>query len=111
MSEESLKKTGRGYERNLDVGQFQPIIHRLEPPSPGREEIGQDQPDLPRGGALLRRRVPDPGRGQVLISDQPAAQLDACKGGGLQNHRDYAIISMFKDTTMTPARGSPGWAV
>ena len=26
MSGESLKKIGRGYERNLDAGQFQPMI-------------------------------------------------------------------------------------
>lgn len=24
--------------------------------------------------------------------------LDTCKGGGFQNRRDYAIISVFKDT-------------
>jgi hypothetical protein len=25
------KKIGRGYERNLDVGLFQPMVHSLEP--------------------------------------------------------------------------------
>ena len=34
----------------------------------------------------------------VFTDDELAALLATCKGGGFQNRRDYAIISLFKDT-------------
>jgi integrase len=34
----------------------------------------------------------------VFTGDELAALLGTCKGGGFQNRRDYAIISVFKDT-------------
>jgi site-specific recombinase XerC len=34
----------------------------------------------------------------VFTDDELAALLGTCKGGGFQNRRDYAIISLFKDT-------------
>jgi site-specific recombinase XerD len=34
----------------------------------------------------------------VFTDDELAALLGSCKGGGFQNRRDYAIISVFKDT-------------
>ena len=34
----------------------------------------------------------------VFTDDELAALLGTCKGGGFQNRRDYAIISVFKDT-------------
>jgi integrase len=34
----------------------------------------------------------------VFTEEELARLLDACKGGGFQNRRDYAIISLFKDT-------------
>jgi integrase/recombinase XerD len=33
----------------------------------------------------------------VFTGDELAAVLAACKGGGFQNRRDYAVISLFKD--------------
>ena len=34
----------------------------------------------------------------VFTGDELAALLGTCKGGGFQNRRDYAVISVFKDT-------------
>ena len=34
----------------------------------------------------------------VFTDDELAALLATCKGGGFQNRRDYAIISLFRDT-------------
>jgi integrase len=56
-----------------------------------------------------RRAAPQPhGRPQAaedrrqarcrVHHEELAALLGACKGGGFQNRRDYAIISLFKDT-------------
>jgi site-specific recombinase XerD len=33
----------------------------------------------------------------VFTDDELAAMLATCKGGGFQNRRDYAVISLFKD--------------
>jgi site-specific recombinase XerD len=33
----------------------------------------------------------------VFTADELAAMLATCKGGGFQNRRDYAVISLFKD--------------
>ncbi|HWG61917.1 MAG TPA: tyrosine-type recombinase/integrase [Streptosporangiaceae bacterium] len=33
----------------------------------------------------------------VFTEDELAALLATCKGGGFQNRRDYAVISLFKD--------------
>jgi integrase/recombinase XerD len=32
----------------------------------------------------------------VFTDEELAALLDTCKGGGFQNRRDYAIVSLFK---------------
>jgi len=165
MSGESPKKIGRGYERNLDAGQFQPMIDswdlhlRAEKKSAktirtyleaaqwfaaeyliaagftdwdgirakqvqewtvtllGRysdsyannqfralqqffkwhatEDLDEQRPNPmvglkpPKIGDKL---VP------VFTDGELAALLGTCKGGGFQNRRDYAIISVFKDT-------------
>ena len=34
----------------------------------------------------------------VITDDELTALLAACKGGGFENRRDYAVISMFRDT-------------
>jgi site-specific recombinase XerC len=33
----------------------------------------------------------------IFTDDELAAMQATCKGGGFQNRRDYAIISLFKD--------------
>jgi integrase/recombinase XerD len=165
MSGESPKKTGRGYARNLEVGQFQPMIDswdlhlRAERKSAktirtyleaaqwlaagylipagladwddvkakhvqewiitllGRysDSYANNQfralqqffkwhatedPDEPRANPMASLKPPKIGDKLVPVftDDELAALLGTCKGGGFQNRRDYAIISMFKDT-------------
>ncbi len=167
MSGESLKKIGRGYERNLDAGQFQPMIDswdlhlRAEKKSAktirtyleaaqwfaaeylipagftGWDGVRAKQvqewtitllgrslrlltlcsnqfralqqffkwhatedPDEPRSNPMASLKPPKVGDKLVPVftGDEMAALLGTCKGGGFQNRRDYAIISVFKDT-------------
>jgi len=159
------KKTGRGYERNLGAGPFQPMVSsfelhlRAEKKSPktirtyleaaqwfaaeylipaGLTDWDQvrakqvqewtvtllgrysgsypnnqfralqqffkwhstEDPDEPRHNPMANLKPPKIGDKLVPVftDDELATLLDACKGGGFQNRRDYAIISMFKDT-------------
>jgi integrase/recombinase XerD len=165
MSGESPKKIGRGYERNLDAGQFQPMIDswdlhlRAEKKSaktiPTYLEAAQwfaaehlipggftdwdgvrakqvqewtitllgrysdsyannqfralqqffrwhstEDPDEQRPNPMVGLKPPKIGEKLVPVftDDELAALLGTCKGGGFQNRRDYAIISVFKDT-------------
>ena len=165
MSGESPKKIGRGYERNLDAGQFQPMIDswelhlRAEMKSAktirtyleaaqwfaaeylipagftgwdgvrakqvqewtvtllGRysDSYANNQfralqqffkwhatedPDEQRPNPMAGLKPPKIGDKLVPVftDDELAALLGTCKGGGFQNRRDYAIISVFKDT-------------
>ena len=165
MSGESPKKIGRGYERNLDAGQFQPMIDswdlhlRAEKKSAktirtyleaaqwfaaeylvpagftgwdgvrakqvqewtvtllGRysDSYANNQfralqqffkwhatedPDEQRPNPMASLKPPKIGDKLVPVftDDELAALLGTCKGGGFQNRRDYAIISVFKDT-------------
>jgi integrase/recombinase XerD len=165
MSGESPKKIGRGYERNLDAGQFQPMIDswdlhlRAEKKSAktirtyleaaqwfaaeylipagftgwdgvrakqvqewtvtllGRysDSYANNQfralqqffkwhatedPDEQRPNPMTGLKPPKIGDKLVPVftDDELAALLGTCKGGGFQNRRDYAIISVFKDT-------------
>jgi integrase/recombinase XerD len=165
MSGESPKKIGRGYERNLDARQFQPMIGswdlhlRAEKKSAktirtyleaaqwfaaeylipagftdwdgvrakqvqewtvtllGRysDSYANNQfralqqffrwhstedPDEQRLNPMASLKPPKIGDKLVPVftDDELAALLGTCKGGGFQNRRDYAIISVFKDT-------------
>jgi site-specific recombinase XerD len=164
MSGESPKKIGRGYERNLDAGLFQPMIGsfelhlRAEKKSPKTIRTYLDaaqwfaaeyliptglsdwpdvkarhvqewtvtllsrysdayannqfralqqffkwhateDPDEPRSNPVANLRPPKVGDKLVAVftEDELAAILSTCKGGGFQNRRDCAVISLFKD--------------
>jgi hypothetical protein len=170
MSGESPKKIGRGYERNLDAGQFQPMIDswelhlRAEMKSAktirtyleaaqwfaaeylipagftdwdgvrakqvqewtvtllGRysDSYANNQfralqqffkwhatedPDEQRPNPMAGLKPPKIGDKLVPVftDDELAALLGTCKGGGFQNRRDSAVISVFKDTGALPA--------
>src|SRR3984957_13892618 len=165
MSGESPKKIGRGYARNLDAGQFQPMIDswnlhlRAEKKSAktirtyleaaqwfaaeylipagftdwdgvrakqvqewtivllGRysDSYANNQfralqqffkwhatedPDEPRRNPMAGLKPPKIGSKLVpVITDgELSALLAACKGSGFENRRDYAVISLFRDT-------------
>ena len=59
-----------------------------------------EDPDEPRPNPMASLKPPKIGDKLVPVftGDEMAALLDTCKGGGFQNRRDYAIISLFKDT-------------
>jgi site-specific recombinase XerD len=59
-----------------------------------------EDPDEPRLNPMAGLKPPKIGDKLVPVftDDEMAALLGACKGGGFQNRRDYAIISLFKDT-------------
>jgi site-specific recombinase XerD len=59
-----------------------------------------EDPDEPRPNPMIGLKPPKIGDKLVPVFTEAelAALLDACKGGGFQNRRDYAIISLFKDT-------------
>jgi integrase/recombinase XerD len=59
-----------------------------------------EDPDEPRPNPMVGLKPPKIGDKLVPVftDDELAALLGACKGGGFQNRRDYAIISLFKDT-------------
>ena len=59
-----------------------------------------EDPDEPRLNPMANLKPPKIGDKLVPVftDDEMAALLGTCKGGGFQNRRDYAIISMFKDT-------------
>jgi integrase/recombinase XerD len=165
MSGESPKKIGRGYARDLEAGQFQPMIDswdlhlRAERKSAktvrtyleaaqwfaagylipagitgweaakarhvqqwvitllGRysDSYANNQfralqqffkwhatedPDEPRANPMASLKPPKIGDKLVPVftDEELTALLGTCKGGGFQNRRDHAIISMFKDT-------------
>src|SRR6202035_5523019 len=57
-----------------------------------------EDPDEPRPNPMAGLKPPKIGDKLVPVftDDELAALLGACKGGGFQNRRDYAIISLFK---------------
>jgi len=59
-----------------------------------------EDPDEPRPNPMLGLKPPKISDKLVPVftGDELAALLGTCKGGGFRNRRDYAIISMFKDT-------------
>jgi integrase/recombinase XerD len=59
-----------------------------------------EDPDEPRPNAMANLKPPKLGDKlvPVITADEIHAMLATCKGGGFQNRRDYAILSMFKDT-------------
>ena len=59
-----------------------------------------EDPDEPRPNPMANLKPPKIGDKLVPVftDDELAALLATCKGGGFQNRRDYAIISLFKDT-------------
>lgn len=61
-----------------------------------------EDPDEPRPNAMANLRPPKLGSKVVPVftDDELAALLASCKGSGYRNRRDYAIISIFKDTGM-----------
>ena len=58
-----------------------------------------EDPDEPRPNPVANLKPPKVGDKliPVFTEDELAAMLATCKGGGFQNRRDYAIISLFKD--------------
>ena len=56
--------------------------------------------DEPRANPMASLKPPKIGDKLVPVftDGELAALLGTCKGGGFQNRRDYAIISLFKDT-------------
>ena len=164
MSGESPKKIGCGYERNLEAGQFQPMIDSWELHLRAERKSAKtvrtyleaaqwfaagylipagladwdevkakhvqewiitllgrysdsyannqfralqqffrwhatEDPDEPRPNPMASLKPPSRDKlVPVFTDDELAALLDTCKGGGFQNRRDYAIISLFKDT-------------
>jgi len=158
------KKIGRGFERDLDAGPFQPMVNsfdlhlRAEKKSPktirtyleaaqwfaaeylaplglsdwsdvtarhvqewtvtllGRYSDAYannqfralqqffkwhatEDPDEPRPNPVVNLKPPKIGDKLVPVftEDELAALLATCKGGGFQNRRDYAVVSLFKD--------------
>jgi site-specific recombinase XerD len=59
-----------------------------------------EDPDEPRPNPMAGLKPPKIGDKLVPVftRDELTALLGTCKGGGFQNRRDYAIISVFKDT-------------
>ena len=59
-----------------------------------------EDPDEQRPNPMASLKPPKIGDKLVPVftDDELAALLGTCKGGGFQNRRDYAIISVFKDT-------------
>jgi site-specific recombinase XerD len=58
-----------------------------------------EDPDEPRPNPVANLKPPKVSEKLVPVftEDELAALLGTCKGGGFQNRRDYAIISLFKD--------------
>jgi site-specific recombinase XerD len=58
-----------------------------------------EDPDEPRSNPMANLKPPKVAEKLVPVftGDELAAMLATCKGGGFQNRRDYAIISLFKD--------------
>ena len=58
-----------------------------------------EDPDEPRPNPMANLKPPKVGDKLVPVfaEDELTAILSTCKGGGFQNRRDYAIISLFKD--------------
>jgi integrase/recombinase XerD len=58
-----------------------------------------EDPDEPRSNPVAGLKPPKVGDKLVAVftEDELAALLATCKGGGFQNRRDYAVISLFKD--------------
>ena len=58
-----------------------------------------EDPDEPRPNPMANLKPPKVGDKLVPVftEDELAAMLATCKGGGFQNRRDYAVISLFKD--------------
>jgi len=59
-----------------------------------------EDPDEPRPNPMVNLKPPKVGEKLVPVftDDELAAMIGTCKGGGFQNRRDYAVISLFKDT-------------
>jgi integrase/recombinase XerD len=59
-----------------------------------------EDPDEPRRNPMANLSPPKIGDKlvPVITDDELGALLAACKGGGLENRRDYAVISLFRDT-------------
>ena len=59
-----------------------------------------EDPDEPRPNPMAKLKPPKVSEKLVPVFTEAelAAMLATCKGGGFQNRRDYAIISLFKDT-------------
>ena len=58
-----------------------------------------EDPDEPRPNPMANLKPPKVGDKLVPVftGDELTAMLATCKGGGFQNRRDYAVISLFKD--------------
>jgi site-specific recombinase XerC len=61
--------------------------------------LATEDPDEPRSNPMANLKPPKVGDNLVPVftEDEMAAVLARCKGGGFQNRRDYAVISLFKD--------------
>jgi site-specific recombinase XerD len=59
-----------------------------------------EDPDEPRSNPMVNLKPPKLGSKVVPVftDDELTALLAACKGPGYRNRRDYAMISLFKDT-------------
>jgi site-specific recombinase XerD len=59
-----------------------------------------EDPDEPRRNPMANLKPPKIGGKlvPVITDDELSALLAACKGGGFENRRDYAVISLFRDT-------------
>jgi integrase/recombinase XerD len=59
-----------------------------------------EDPDEPRSNPMTNLKPPKLGSKVVPVftDDELTALLAACKGPGYRNRRDYAMISLFKDT-------------
>jgi site-specific recombinase XerD len=62
--------------------------------------LATEDPDEPRPNPMASLKPPKISDKLVPVftDEELAALLGTCKGGGFQNRRDYAIISVFKDT-------------
>ena len=58
-----------------------------------------EDPDEPRPNPVANLKPPKVGDKLVAVftEDELAGLLATCKGGGFQNRRDYAVISLLKD--------------
>jgi integrase/recombinase XerD len=86
---------GRGYSDSYASNQFRALQQFFR-------WYATEDPDSPRPSPMAGMKPPkiDEKVVPVFTAAELAALLATCKGGGFENRRDYAILSLFRDTGM-----------